>query len=58
MDILDKAIASSRSKKLNEKVEKVLALDKKYSNMSDDELKQKSNELFERAKRANQKASS
>lgn len=29
MDILDKAIASSRSKKLNEKVEKVLALDKK-----------------------------
>lgn len=51
MDILDKAIASSRSKKLNEKVEKVLALDKKYSNMSDDELKQKSNELFERAKK-------
>ena len=42
---------SARSKKLNEKTKKVLALDKKFSKMSDDELKQKSNELMERAKK-------
>lgn len=50
MDIIDKAQESARSKKLNNKVEKILALDKIYSKMSDEELKQKSNELMERRK--------
>ena len=50
MDIIDKAQESARSKKLNNKLEKILALDKIYSKMSDEELKQKSNELMERAK--------
>lgn len=48
MDILDKAIDKSRAKKLNQKLEKVLALDGEFSKMTDEQLKQKSEELIER----------
>lgn len=50
MDLLDKAMDSSRAKKLDQKLDKILALDATYSQMSDDELKQKSAELVARAK--------
>lgn len=50
MDLLDKAMDSSRAKKLDQKLDKILALDATYSQMSDDELKQKSAELAARAK--------
>ncbi|MGN1162656.1 MAG: DEAD/DEAH box helicase [Christensenellales bacterium] len=50
MDLLDKAMDSSRAKKLDQKLDKILALDATYSKMSDDELKQKSAELVARAK--------
>ena len=51
MDLLDKTIEKSRAKKLNKKLEKVLALDETFSKMSDDELKQKSAELMQRAQK-------
>ena len=50
MDLLDKAMDSSRAKKLDQKLDKILALDATYSKMSDDELKQKSAELVASAK--------
>lgn len=51
MDLLDKTIEKSRAKKLNKKLEKVLALDETFSKMSDDEFKQKSAELMQRAQK-------
>lgn len=51
MDLLEKTTEKLRAKKLNKKLEKVLALDETFSKMSDDELKQKSAELMRRAQK-------
>lgn len=51
MDFLNKAFDNSRAKKLNRKLEKILALDETFTKMSDKELKQKSAELMQRAQK-------
>lgn len=51
MDFLNKAFDNSRAKKLNKKLDKVLALDGTFTKMSDEELKQKSAELMQRAQK-------
>ena len=50
MDIFEKINEKSRTNKLNQKLQKVLALDETFSKMTDDELRQKNNELFQRRK--------
>lgn len=48
MDVFDKIIEKSKSSKLNQKLDKILALDKTFSSMTDEQLKQKSAELMQR----------
>ncbi len=57
MGIVDKIADNIEMKKLDTKVKKVLQLDGKFSKMSDEELKQKSIELQQRAKNGETKDS-
>lgn len=50
MSVIENLSETARANKLNQKVEKVLALDKDFGAMSDEELMQKSLELMERRK--------